>query len=53
VRSLLFWTTMSLQGYPGGLGTLRFHEALVASALNAAVMIAAMLVARRFGVRGT
>jgi rod shape-determining protein MreD len=51
VRALLFWTTMSLQGYPGGLGAMHFRQALVAATLNVATMIAAMLVARRFDVR--
>ena len=52
VRALLFWTTMSLEGYPSGLGAMHLREALLAAALNVAVMIAAMLVARRFDVRG-
>jgi rod shape-determining protein MreD len=51
VRALLFWTTMSLEGYPGGLGSMHLREALASAALNVAVMIAAMLAARRFDVR--
>lgn len=51
VRALLFWMTMSLEGYPSGLGVMHFREAVLAAALNGAVMIAAMLVARRFHVR--
>ena len=30
-RALLFWTTMSLQGYPGGFGGMHFRQALVAA----------------------
>ncbi|MEO6836361.1 MAG: hypothetical protein ABI231_10715 [Candidatus Tumulicola sp.] len=51
VRALLFWTVMSLEGYPGGLGGMHLRQAFVAAALNVAVMIAAMLVVRRFNVR--
>jgi rod shape-determining protein MreD len=50
-RALLFWTVMSVEGYPAGLGAMHLREALVAAALNVAVMIAAILVARRFDVR--
>ncbi len=46
-RSLIFWTVMALQGYPGGLGTLHFHQALVQAALNVGLSILAMLVLRR------
>lgn len=52
VRALFFWTAMSLEGYPGGLGGMHVREALLAAALNVATMIVAMLVARRFDVRG-
>lgn len=52
VRALLFWTTMSLQGYPAGLGGMHLREALLAAALNVAAMVVAMIVARRFDVRG-
>jgi rod shape-determining protein MreD len=51
VRGLLFWTIMSFEGYPGGLAAMHLRQALAAAALNAAVTIAAMLVARRFDVR--
>jgi rod shape-determining protein MreD len=51
VRSLLFWTVMSFEGYPGGLAGMHLRQALGAAALNVAVVIAAMLVARRFDVR--
>jgi rod shape-determining protein MreD len=51
VRALLFWTIMSFEGYPAGLGAMHLREALLAAALNVAVMIAAMLAARRFNER--
>jgi rod shape-determining protein MreD len=50
VRSLIFWMGMALGGYPAGLGTMHFHEALEQAALNDAVIVAAMLVVRRFDV---
>jgi rod shape-determining protein MreD len=50
LRALLFWTIMALSGYPSGLGTMHFHEALLQAAFNAAVIVTAMLVARRFDV---
>jgi rod shape-determining protein MreD len=48
LRALLFWTIMALSGYPPGLATLHFHEALAQAAFNAVIIVAAMLVARRF-----
>ncbi len=51
LRALLFWIVMALSGYPPGLGTMHFHEAVLQAALNAVVIVAAMLVARRFDVR--
>ena len=53
IRALLFWTVMSLEGYPAGLGAMHLREALFAALLNVVVMIAAILVARRFDVRAT
>lgn len=50
IRALLFWATMTLEGYPAGLGGMHFHEAVAQAFLNAGVMIAAMLVVRRFDV---
>jgi rod shape-determining protein MreD len=50
VRALCFWVVMALFGYPPGLGTIHFHEALAQAALNVAIVVAAMLVARRFDV---
>lgn len=51
LRALLFWTCMSLEGYPPGLGAMHAREALLAAAFNALLMIAATFVARRFGTR--
>ncbi len=48
LRALIFWTVMALGGYPGGLGAMHFHEALLQAALNVVVIVAAMLVLRRF-----
>jgi rod shape-determining protein MreD len=48
LRALLFWTIMAIGGYPGGLGAMHLREALFAAALNVMVVVAAMLVARRF-----
>lgn len=47
VRSLLFWTVMGFQGYPPGLGSMHFREALLQAVMNVAVMLVAMLVVRR------
>lgn len=48
VRALLFWVVAALGGYPSGLGSMHLREAVVASALNAIVMVVAMVVARHF-----
>lgn len=48
LRALLFWVVMALCGYPAGLGLMHLHEALFEAALNVGVIVAAMLVARRF-----
>lgn len=53
VRALVFWIAMAALGYPPGLATLHFHEALLQSALNAVIIVPAMLVARRFDVTPT
>lgn len=45
-RALLFWIVMALEGYPAGLGAMHLHQALLQSALNAAVIVGAMLAAR-------
>jgi rod shape-determining protein MreD len=47
-RALVFWVVEALGGYPAGLGGLHFHEAVIASVLNAIVMVLAMVVVRRF-----
>lgn len=48
VRALCFWVLMALFGYPPGLGPIHFHEALAQALLNVAVIVAGMLVVRRF-----
>jgi rod shape-determining protein MreD len=48
LRALLFWVAMALTGYPAGLGSQHLHEALFEGVLNAAIVIGAMIVARRF-----
>lgn len=48
VRALCFWIVMALVGYPPGLGSLHLHEALAQAALNVAIIVTAMLIARRF-----
>lgn len=50
-RQLAFWIVMAFAGYPGGLGVMHFHQALIEAPYNAIVMMAAMLVARRFDER--
>lgn len=51
LRQLLFWMVMAFEGYPGGLGWLHFHEAIVKGVLDVLVMVVVMLVARRFDDR--
>ncbi|MFZ1018478.1 MAG: rod shape-determining protein MreD [Candidatus Cybelea sp.] len=48
LRALLFWVAMALLGYPAGLGTMHLHEALFAGLLNAAIVVIAMIAARRY-----
>lgn len=48
VRALLFWVIAALGGYPSGLGGMHMHEAVIASVLNAIVMVVAMVVVRHF-----
>jgi rod shape-determining protein MreD len=50
VRALLFWTMMALAGYPPGLGSMHFHQALAQAGLNVVAIVAAMLIVRRFDV---
>jgi rod shape-determining protein MreD len=47
-RALCFWIIMALFGYPPGLGSIHLHEAIAQAALNVGIIVAAMLVARRF-----
>jgi rod shape-determining protein MreD len=47
LRALIFWVVMALGGYPAGLGAMHLREALFAAVLNAALVVAAMLVVRR------
>ncbi len=51
VRQLIFWVVMAFEGYPPGVGAMHFHEALIEGVLNAAVMMAVMLIGRRFDHR--
>ena len=46
VRDLLFWIVMKAQGFPPGLATLHFHQALWQALLNAIFVIVAMLIYR-------
>ena len=48
VRALFFWIVMALEGYPSGLATRHFHQALIEAVLNAVVMIVVMLAVRRY-----
>jgi len=48
LRALFFWIVMALCGYPQGLGAMHFHEALLQAAFNVAVIVAAMVILRRF-----
>jgi rod shape-determining protein MreD len=48
VRALCFWIVMALFGYPPGLGSMHLHEAVAQAALNVAIIVVAMLIARRF-----
>jgi rod shape-determining protein MreD len=48
IRQLAFWTMRAIAGYPPGLGMLHLHEALLQALLNAALMLIAMVIARRF-----
>ncbi|MBV8148955.1 MAG: rod shape-determining protein MreD [Candidatus Eremiobacteraeota bacterium] len=50
MRALLFWTVMSLEGYPSGLAGVHLHQALWQAAFNVVVMIAAVLILRRVEV---
>jgi rod shape-determining protein MreD len=47
VRALLYWVVAAFGGYPPGLAAIHLHEAVIASALNAVVMVVVMLLGRR------
>ena len=51
VRQLAFWIVWGFEGYPPGLASMHFHEAIVQAVLNAVTMMIAMIVARRFSDR--
>ena len=51
VRQLAFWLIWGFEGYPPGLATIHFHEAIGKCIANAALMLIVMLVARRFDSR--
>ncbi len=53
VREAIFWIIKKAEGYPAGLGTIHFHEALVQALLNAVVAAVVTTVARRFERRET
>ena len=46
VRELIFWIVMKAQGFPPGLGSLHFHQALWQALLNAIFVVVAMLIYR-------
>lgn len=48
VRQLVFWVVRGFEGYPPGLATMHFHEAVIAAAMNAVVMMVVMILLRRF-----
>lgn len=48
LRSLIFWIVMAFEHYPPGLARLHFHQAMIEALLNALVMLAAVLAARRY-----
>jgi rod shape-determining protein MreD len=48
VRDLLYWVLKKIEGFPAGLGTLHFHQALWQALLNALLAALVMVVARRF-----
>lgn len=50
VRALVFWIVAAIGGFPPGLSSMHAHEAALQSALNAVVIVVAMLIVRRFDV---
>jgi rod shape-determining protein MreD len=51
VRQLMFWVIWGMEGYPPGLATMHFHEAIGNCVANALLMLVVTLVARRFDSR--
>jgi rod shape-determining protein MreD len=51
VVRLIYWVVMSFEGFPGGLAVMHFHQALFEAVLNGLVMMAVILVNRRFDSR--
>ncbi len=51
LRQLVFWTIKKIEGYPAGLGTLHFHQALEQAALNAVLAAIVTFVARWLALR--
>lgn len=49
VRQLAFWVVWGFEGYPPGLATMHFHEAVIQAAMNAVAMMIVMIAVRRFG----
>jgi hypothetical protein len=48
IRNAIFWSVMSLQGYPSGLASIHAHETMWQAVLNAMLMLVLMLGAHRF-----
>lgn len=48
LRWLIFWVVMGFERYPSGLAVMHFHQAIGGAILNAALMVAATIVVRRF-----
>ena len=51
VRQLVFWIVWGFEGYPPGLATMHFHEAVIKAVLNVIAMMIVMHVVRRFSDR--
>lgn len=49
VRSVIFWTVLSFEGYPRGYGTVHLHAALESGALTAVYAFVYLLFRARFG----
>ena len=51
LRRLLFWTVMSLEGYPAGFARVHFHQAMWEALADAVLAIAVTLGARAISSR--